>query len=452
MSGFLFTAFSFVLAIVILVTIHELGHFLVARWCGVKVERFSIGFGPILLRYKSRSGTEFALSGIPLGGYVAMYGGGHEPVPEHMQSVAFQHKTVWQRIAILFAGPLANILLAIVLFCALLMPGTLERKPVVGEIEVGSLAWQAGFEAGQYIISVDGIETPTWAALNQALIKRLGETGSIRFLLWYPDSDLFYESKIDISAWLQNEVIKDPISALGISLYLPQIPPIVGEIVPSGAADKAGFKVGDKILAIGSQSYTSWSEVVEKVRQSPNQPLSVSVLRENNELILSLTPEAVTQSGQLIGRIGLAPKPFVYPDELLHKTEYSVLSAAVAGAQKTWDTSVYVLLSVKKLILGEISTKNLSGPISIAKVASTSAESGIKTFVGFLALLSVFLAVFNLLPIPTLDGGHLFYYFIEVIRGKPVSEGLQQRGNAVGFALIVCLLCVALFNDITQLG
>ncbi|MGN0920580.1 MAG: RIP metalloprotease RseP [Cellvibrio sp.] len=452
MSGFMFTLISFVLAIVVLVTIHELGHFLAARWCGVKVERFSIGFGPVLFRYKGKSDTEFVISGIPLGGYVAMYGGGQEPVPEHMQAVAFKHKSVWQRIAILFAGPLANILLAVVLFSALLLPGTLERKPVVGEIIPGTLAWQAGFEKSQHIISVDGEPTSTWSALNQALIKRLGETGSIHFRLWYPDSDLYYDSKIDIQAWLKDEVIKDPLEALGISLYLPRIPPIVGEIVPSGAADKAGFAVGDTIVKINDESYDSWGDIVEKIRASANQTLQVTLNRAGEPVELRLTPDAITEDGATIGRIGLAPQPFSYPENLLHKTEYSGITALVAGIRKTWETSEYVLLSIKKLILGEISTKNLSGPISIAKVASTSAESGAQTFVGFLALLSVFLAVFNLLPIPTLDGGHLFYYFIEVIRGKPVSESVQQRGNALGFALIICLLCVALFNDITQLG
>lgn len=451
MSGFLFSLASFIAAIVILVTIHEFGHFWVARRCGVKIERFSVGFGPVLLRRFDKSGTEFALSAIPLGGYVAMYGGGTEPVPEDMRAVAFKHKTVWQRIAILFAGPLANILLAIALFWALGLGGTVERKPFIGAVEPDSLAAHAGLEVGQEIVAVDGVATPTWAALGQALIKRLGQTGDIELTLRYPDADYQYQSQLRIEDWLRAGLVTDPVEALGIELYIPEIPPIVGEIVPNGAADRAGVQAGDKFISVNQASITQWQALVDIIQSSPAQALSVSVERDNQLVDLVLTPDAVTESDKVLGRAGVRAAPFTYPEHLLQRVDYSVGGALIAGVERTWSTAQYVLLSVKKLILGEISTKNLSGPIGIAKVASASAESGWLSFLGFLGMLSVFLAVFNLLPIPTLDGGHLFYYFIEVIRKKPVSERVQQRGNMIGFLLIIILMCVAIFNDITQL-
>jgi regulator of sigma E protease len=452
LSGFLFTVLMFIVAIIVLVAIHEFGHFIVARLCGVKVERFSIGFGPVLWRYKDKRGTEFALSAIPLGGYVAMLDSRYHPVEDHNKPNAFDQKNVWQRIAILFAGPLANILLAIVLFWVLILPGTLERKPIIGDVIPGSIAADAGLEAGQEIIAIDGVPTATWTALNQALIRRLGESGEIRFTARYPNSSFIYESNAMISAWLKESVAPDLIYGLGITLYLPEIPPIVGELSVDGAAAKAGLLAGDKINQVDGKIIDNWQAFVEIIRRSPNERLNITIERQNKIIHLDLMPDAAKENDKVVGRIGMGPRAFTYPEELLHRTEYSLGGAFVAGIAKTWDTSSYVLLSIQKLVLGEISTKNLSGPISIAKVAGASAESGLKSFVGFLALLSVFLAVFNLLPIPTLDGGHLFYYFIEVIRGKAVSDAVQMRGNQIGFALIFCLLCIALYNDFTQIG
>lgn len=442
---------SFIAALLILVSIHEFGHFYVARRCGVKVLRFSIGFGKILWSWRDKQGTEYALAALPLGGYVKMLDEREGEVPPDLRQFAFNNKTVWQRIAIVAAGPLANILLAIVLFWLLLLQGQRDLIPIVGSVEPDSVAAQAGIEVGQEIIAIDGEVTPTWNALNRALLHRLGESGEIHFTLAYRDSHFQYESKAQLNEWLKDAADPDPVAGLGITLYLPGIPPVVGEIIAGSPAEKAGIQVGDKVLSVDNQPINDWQEWVDYVRKHPQASLQVQIERAGQQRELTMIPESVNEAGVTVGRVGMGVKASNIPDELIRSHEYSLVGAFVAGVNKTWETSAFVLLSVKKLILGEISTKNLSGPITIAKVAGSSAESGLKSFVSFVALLSVFLAVFNLLPIPVLDGGHLFYYLIEVIKGKPVSDKVQMLGYQVGLFVVISLSVLALYNDIARL-
>jgi regulator of sigma E protease len=445
------TIVSFLVALLILVSIHEFGHFYVARRCGVKVLRFSIGFGKVLWSWRDRQGTEYALAALPLGGYVKMLDERESPVAPEERNLAFNNKTVWQRIAIVAAGPIANFLLAILLFWFLLLQGQRDLIPIIDSVEPGSIAAQAGLEAGQEIQAVDNIATPTWQALNRALLNRLGESGAIHFRVAYPDSHFTYESEGRLAAWLKDSSDPDPVAGLGITLYLPKIPPVIGEVVTGGVAETAGFLNGDKIISADGTEIDDWQLWVKYVQQRPGKNIAVLIERDSEEIALNLVPEAVDEAGKTIGRVGLGVEAYTIPESMIRSYEYSVPGAFVAGVNKTWETSGFVLLSIKKLILGEISTKNLSGPITIAKVAGSSAESGLRSFIGFVALLSVFLAVFNLLPIPVLDGGHLFYYFIEVIKGKPVSDRLQMLGYQVGLFLVISLSVLALYNDIMRL-
>lgn len=443
-----YTILSFLVAIIILVTVHEFGHFYVARLCGVKVLRFSLGFGKVLLRRYDSKGTEFTLSALPFGGYVKMLDEREGDVSAELLPQAFTQKSVWQRMAIVVAGPVANFILAILLFWVLLLGGERGLIPIIGAVQPNSIAAKAGLEVGQEILAIDGIQTPTEQMVAKQLIGRLGESGSIHFTVRYANSNLQYEIDAPLDDWMQGVKDPDPFKGLGIEQAYP-VMTIVGEITAKSPAERAGFAVGDKIVKVDETLIGDWRTWVDYIRSHPAKPLSVQVERNQQFISLSVTPESFTEKGVSYGRIGVASKPL--PEELFRHYDYSVGGAFVAGIERTWDTAGFVLLSVKKLILGEISTKNLSGPISIAKVAGSSAQNGLKSFVGFVALLSVFLGVFNLLPIPVLDGGHLLYLSIEVIKGKPVSEQIQMLAYQFGLALVIGLSALAMYNDIMRL-
>jgi regulator of sigma E protease len=439
---------SFLVAIIILVTVHEFGHFYVARRCGVKVLRFSIGFGKVLWRRYDRHGTEFSLSALPFGGYVKMLDEREGEVPPELLDQAFTRKTVWQRMAIVLAGPIANFILAILLFWGLLLQGKTGLIPVVGKVEPGSVAAAASLEVGQEIVAIDGIETPTEQLLAQQLLNRLGESGEITFKVRYPNSTLQYELRTTLDNWLRGVKDPDPVKGLGLELAFP-VSAVAGEIKPGSPAERAGFQTGDKIVQADDIQITDWRVWFDYVRAHGGKTIQVKVERADETLALSVTPESFEEKGVSYGRVGMGNQP--PPDELFRHYEYSIGGALVASVKETWNTSAFVLISVKKLILGEISTNNLSGPISIAKVAGSSAQIGLKHFIGFLAFLSVLLGVFNLLPIPVLDGGHLVYLAIEAIRGKPVSEKVQIIGYQFGLFLVISLSILAMYNDILRL-
>lgn len=450
--GLVYTIISFLVAIIILVAVHEFGHFYVARLCGVRVLRFSLGFGKVLWRRYDKHGTEFSLSALPFGGYVKMLDEREGDVPKELLSQAFTRKTVWQRMVIVIAGPVANFILAILLFWVLLLGGDKGRIPIVATVEPNSIAAKVGLEAGQEIIAVDGDETLTEQSVAKKLIERLGETGNLELKVRYPDSSLVYELSVPLTEWMRGAQDPDPFKGLGIEMT--PIAPIVGQVLPNSPAAQAGFKVDDKLVSVNGSVVRDFRDFQNVVRPRINEPVSVGVVRKSGAgttdlLSLSVTPESFTEKGVSYGRVGIAPKPL--SEESVRYYDYSAGGALVAGVKRTWDTSGFVLLSVKKLILGEISTKNLSGPISIAKVAGSSAQNGLKSFIGFLALLSVFLGVFNLLPIPVLDGGHLLYLSVEVIKGKPVSEKVQILATQFGLVLVIGLSILAMYNDIMRL-
>lgn len=441
----------FLVAIIVLVTIHEFGHFYVARRCGVKVLRFSIGFGNVLWRWHDKQGTEYAISAVPLGGYVKMLDEREGEVPPEELHRSFNRKSVWQRMAIVVAGPVANFILAILLFWALVLPGVRDFAPVIGSVEPGSLAAHAGLEAGQEILSIDGELTPTRQAVYQQLLRRLGESGEMHVSLSYPDSSLRYQSEVVLDDWLKGVEEPDPLRGLGLNFFTPEVDTLAAAVTPGSPAELAGMKAGDRVLAADGEAMASGTDWIDYVKQRPGQPIEMLIERDGAQSRLQVTPESVAENGTTIGRVGVALQLKPWPEDMVRQNHYSVGGAFIVGVERTWDTAGFVLLSVKKLLLGEISTKNLSGPISIAKVAGSSAESGVESFIAFLALLSIFLGVFNLLPIPVLDGGHLLYYLIEAIKGSPVSEKVQLAGYQVGLFLVIGLSVLALYNDIMRL-
>lgn len=445
------------LTLFVVVTFHEFGHFWVARRCGVRVLRFSIGFGKPLYTWRDRSGTEFVLAPVPLGGYVKMYGEGEpeagaEALSPEERRQAFNHQPVGKRIAIVAAGPIANFLLAIAIFWAVFAGGVTGVIPLIEHVERGSIAEVAGLAPGQEIVAVDGQETPTRQALNLRLLNRIGESGEIRFSVRYPDSDLVYESSAMLDDWLVGEDAPDLVAGLGLELYLPKVQPVLDVVVEDSPAARAGLRVGDRLLSADGQAIEDWSAWVDLIRARPEQSILVSLERDGAVLQVALTPaRLVDAEGKVYGQVGVSPALPEWPPEMLRTFHYSPLEALGAAGQRTAELTAFTFDSLRKMLVGLISPKNLSGPITIAKVAAASANSGLDAYLSFLALLSISLGVLNLLPIPVLDGGHILYGLIELVRGKPLSERFQALGYQVGLVIIVGVMVLAVYNDIARL-
>ncbi|MBL4610122.1 RIP metalloprotease RseP [Halopseudomonas sp.] len=449
----LFTLLATVVALGLLVTIHEYGHFWVARRCGVKVLRFSVGFGPALCSWHDKRGTEYMIAAIPLGGYVKMLDEREGPVDPAELDQAFNRKDVKQRIAVVAAGPVANFLLAIVAFWLIAVLGITTLAPVLGPVEQGSVADRAGLVEGLEIVEVDGTATRSWQEVNLQLIRRLGESGQMQIKAIESAGAMPQNYTLVLSDWLRGADQPDPIGALGLSSWQPDVPPLVGQVSDGGAAQAAGLQPGDLIVSINGEAVDNWvSEVVPAIQASANQPMEVGVERDGQRQILTLVPQAREHNGEQSGFAGLGVAAFDWPEHMIREIDYNPLVAIPVAVAKTWDMTVLTLDSLKKMLTGLVSAKNLSGPITIAKVAGASAKSGPESFLNFIAYLSISLGVLNLLPIPVLDGGHLVYYTAEWIRGKPLSERLQAWGLQIGVALIAGVMLFAIFNDISRLG
>ncbi|MDB5979081.1 MAG: rseP [Pseudomonas sp.] len=438
-------------ALGVLVTFHEFGHFWVARRCGVKVLRFSVGFGMPLLRWHDRKGTEYMIAAIPLGGYVKMLDEREGEVPVEQLDQAFNRKTVYQRIAIVIAGPVANFLLAIVFFWFLAMLGSQQVRPVIGAVEAGSLADRAGLSAGQEIVAIDGEPTSGWAAVNLQLVRRLGESGTVALQVHEQGSTLDSPRQLVLDKWLKGTDEPDPIKSLGIRPWRPTLPPVLAELDPKGPAQAAGLKTGDRLLALDGQPLNDWQQVVDSVRLRPQAKISLRIEREGTQLDVPLTLAVRGEGKAATGYLGAGVKGVDWPPEMLRDVSFGPLAAVGEGARRTWTMSVLTLDSLRKMLFGELSVKNLSGPITIAKVAGASAQSGVGDFLNFLAYLSISLGVLNLLPIPVLDGGHLLFYLIEWARGRPLSDRVQGWGVQIGISLVVGVMLLALVNDLGRL-
>ena len=436
----------------ILVGVHEYGHFWVARRCGVKVLRFSIGFGKTLYSWHDKLGTEYVVAAIPLGGYVKMLDEREGEVPADEIDMAFNRKSALQRIAVVAAGPLANFALAIIAFWFLFMAGERGYAPVIGEVIPGSVADVAGLEAGQEIVSVDGNKTATWQALSFSLLERIGDSGPISFGVRYPHSDVVYESEAILERWLSEQEEPDLYGGLGIAMYTPEVPPLIDTVVEGSPAQQAGLKPGDLVLRADGTDMAQWMDWVNFVRARPGQTIELEFSRDGQIMHTPIVPGSITgEDGETIGRVGLGVALPEMPAHLLRVYERGPVEAFVAGVRRTGKLSVFTLISIKKMAMGLISAKNLSGPITIAKVASASAKSGLESYISFLALLSVSLGVLNLLPIPVLDGGHLMYYLVELLVGRPVPEKIQVLGYQLGLFVIVGVMMLALYNDFSRL-
>ncbi|MBI6631946.1 sigma E protease regulator RseP [Pseudomonas paralactis] len=438
-------------ALGVLVTFHEFGHFWVARRCGVKVLRFSVGFGMPLLRWHDRRGTEFVVAAIPLGGYVKMLDEREGEVPADQLDQSFNRKTVRQRIAIVAAGPIANFLLAMVFFWVLAMMGSQQVRPVIGAVEADSIAARAGLVAGQEIVSIDGEPTTGWGAVNLQLVRRLGESGTVDLVVRDQDSSAETPRALALDHWLKGADEPDPIKSLGIRPWRPALPPVLAELDPKGPAQAAGLKTGDRLLALDGQALGDWQQVVDLVRVRPDTKIVLKVEREGAQIDVPVTLSVRGEAKAAGGYLGAGVKGVEWPPSMVREVSFGPLAAIGEGAKRTWTMSVLTLESLKKMLFGELSVKNLSGPITIAKVAGASAQSGVADFLNFLAYLSISLGVLNLLPIPVLDGGHLLFYLVEWVRGRPLSDRVQGWGIQIGISLVVGVMLLALVNDLGRL-
>ena len=450
MFDFFWNLGSFILALGILVAIHEYGHFWVARKMGVKVLRFSIGFGKPLLKWHDKYNTEYVIAAIPLGGYVKMLDERVDDVPANQRHLSFNAKSVQARIAIVAAGPMANFLFAIFALAVMYMVGVQSVKPVIGSITEGSRAEQAGIMPSQHIIKIGDDDITTWQDATFALMSNLGEE-SVEVIV--RDKNLQPRVKtLNIEGWKLDQQDVPPLSSLGIVPFRPQATLTIAAVTKDSAAEHANLQVNDTILAVNGETISNWQQLVNLITQSANKSLQFSVKRQDTIKAITVTPKGrIDNNGIEQGFLGVAPVVQQWPDGYVEIRHYGPLDSIVRGTKETWRLITLSFDMIGNLITGQVSVKNLSGPVGIAVGAGTSVSYGLVAFLSFLALISVNLGVFNLLPLPVLDGGHLMYYIIELFRKKPVSEKTQEFGFKVGALLLIFLTCFALFNDVSRL-
>ncbi|MEH5627640.1 sigma E protease regulator RseP [Citrobacter freundii] len=450
MLSILWNLAAFIVALGVLITVHEFGHFWVARRCGVRVERFSIGFGKALWRRTDKLGTEYVIALIPLGGYVKMLDERAESVAPELRHYAFNNKTVGQRAAIIAAGPIANFLFAIFAYWLVFIIGVPGVRPVVGEITPNSIAAQAQIQPGTELKAVDGIETPDWDAVRLQLVAKIGDEHTTLSVAQF-GSNQRQDKTLDLRQWAFEPDKEDPVSSLGIRPRGPQIEPVLSEVQVNSAASKAGLQAGDRIVKVNGQPLTQWMTFVTLVRDNPDKPLALDIERQGSSLSLTLTPDSKQVNGKAEGFAGVVPKVIPLPDEYKTVRQYGPFSAVLEASDKTWQLMKLTVSMLGKLITGDVKLNNLSGPISIAQGAGMSAEFGVIYYLMFLALISVNLGIINLFPLPVLDGGHLLFLAIEKLKGGPVSERVQDFSYRIGSILLVLLMGLALFNDFSRL-
>lgn len=436
----------------VLITFHEFGHYWVARRCGVRVLRFSVGFGKPIWSRTDRHGTEFAVAAIPLGGYVKMLDEREAPVPDDQLHETFNRKSVWQRIAIVAAGPLANFLLAIIAYWALFVAGTTTVAPMVGSVATDSPAAYSGLQQGHEIVAVQESPVRSWEELNLRLIAHIGHSGELKLLARESAASAPREFRLPVQDYLVRQDPPQPLVTLGITPWQPRIPAVLGQVLEGEAASSAGLLAGDEILSVNGSGIDEWMDFVNLVQASPGERLELEVARGEEQLTLALVPGTrELETGGAIGYVGVGAEPIEWPEEFRREIRYGPVAAVGEALNRTGEMTLLTLDAIRKMLVGLISPSNLSGPITIAQISGDTARAGMESFISFMAYLSISLAVLNLLPIPVLDGGHLLYYFVEIVRGRPVSERVQAMGLRIGLMVVGSLMVMALFFDLMRL-
>ena len=446
----LFTLTAFAIALGILIVIHEYGHYLAARLCGVKVLRFSIGFGRALVVKKfSPGGTEWVLAALPLGGYVKMLDEREGAVENHELPFAFNRKSVWRRFFIVSAGPIANFLLAIALYWMLFVGGVPDARPVIAKPPAQSPAAMAGLERGDLLVKINGEPVDNWQDARWRLLQ-LAVDHSIVVADVTERSGRSTRKSMDLRTFDLEGLEGDPVARLGIRLYRPDA--VVGRVLPGSVAEAAGLVAGDRIIEADGKLVDTWDEFVTIIRSRPGETLAIRLANNAGDSRLKVTPEAVSDRGRTVGRIGA--EPLLNTEEMKNLftiVRHGPADALLLALQKTWDTSLFSLRMIGRMITGDVSWRNISGPVTIADYAGQSAQAGWVPYLVFLAIVSISLGVLNLLPVPLLDGGHLMYYVVEIFIGRPVSDSAMEMGQRLGMALLLVLMAFALYNDFNRL-
>jgi regulator of sigma E protease len=447
------TLLSFIVVIGILVVVHEFGHFLAARSCGVKVLRFSVGFGRVLWQRRlGRDGTEWAISLVPLGGYVKMLDEREGPVADSDLPRAFNRQRLAVRSWIVVAGPLANFLFAIAAYWLVFMVGTMELRPLLGDAPAGTAAHAAGIGAGERVLRIDGEAVETWQALRWALVLRAAENEQTR-LETIDGQGKIHERTLRLRDEGSPPLGERFIEELGLRIFRPTIPPLIGKVLPGSPAEAAGLADGDLIVAIDGKPIDNWQQLVEEIQASMGRSLAIEFERDGAILERRLTPTIDAGAEKPVARIGVQvakPADGSHADIWI-EVRHPPFEALVLAVRETWEKSAFTLQMFGKMLTGEVSWRNLSGPVTIADYAGQSAQLGFSHFTQFLALVSISLGVLNLLPIPLLDGGHLMYHAYEAVRRAPPSDRVMEYGQRLGLALLVMLMVFAFYNDIHRL-
>lgn len=453
--GVIHNIFFFIVAIGVLVTFHEFGHYWVARKAGVKVLRFSVGFGKPLFSWRRKTAEgddiEYVIAAIPLGGYVKMLDEREGEVSELDKKRAFNNQVISKRIAIVFAGPAFNFILAIFLYWLVFMMGTTVDRPFVGEAEPDSIVASAGFELQDEVLMVGDTVVNSWNEFRLEILNQGLDGGDLQITVRARDNNEYTRLlALGDTRLLENE--GDIFKLIGFNQWMPELKAEIGGVVENSAAENAGLRKGDIFLQVDGVAVDQWSTLVEMIRAKPNQAMQFVVLRNGVEEIVTVIPQSRKAKDGEQGFIGAYQHlPEEIRQMLIAHIEYSPSEALMNATVKTWDMSTLTLRVLWKMLSGEASLSNISGPITIATYAGVTASIGLVSFLSFLAVISVSLGVLNLLPVPMLDGGHLFYYLIEIIKGSPVSEAFELRGQQVGMAVLALLMSVAIFNDLQRL-
>ncbi len=434
-----------------IIILHELGHFVVARMCGIKILKFSIGFGKALWRRTSKRGTEYIFAILPLGGYVKMLGEGDEVTTPEDAHRAFNQKPLLSRMIVVVAGPLTNLAIAVIAFWGVYLMGVSHARPIIGTVIPNSIAAESGIKPRDELVRIDGVNTPNWQRVVMAVIMRMGDRNPMTVTVKPVDSSRLVDHTLNLSTWMVDKRNPDFFQSLGFFPYRPKVPPVVSAVAKDSPAEKAGLMPGDRVVSIDGQSVADWVDIVSKVERMPSKTLIFNVLRNNKQKRIPVAVGVMKQNSQAVGYIGVISSPPSWPKSFVRQENFSFFGAWIPAVEQTWTLIRFNFVVMIKMIEGKISVHTLGGPITVFQAAGKATQAGLQVYLGFIGFISLTIGFINLLPIPGLDGGHLLFQVIEGIFRRPVPERIQMIGLSIGMVFLIFLMVQATINDVIRL-